>query len=83
MEFIKTFFNAKIRAVGSLFKLTKEAWDVRLWSAVALMILYTVVCIIGGMILLPLDIIWCAILRYKDPDCRYAIKKLEDEMTVN
>ena len=83
MEFINTFFNAKIGAVGLLFKLTKSAWDDRMWSAVVLMVLWTMVCTIGGMILLPIDIVWCAIMWYKSPVLRHSIEEIEDEMTLN
>lgn len=83
MEFINTFFNAKIGAIGTLFKLTKDAWDERIWLAVVLMVLWTMLCTIGGMILLPIDIIWCAIMWYKSPELRCAIEKIEDEMTVD
>lgn len=81
MEFIRTFFNVKLGAVEHLFGLIKSAWDERVWLAVVLMVLWTVFCIIGGTLLLPIDFIYSAIMWCKHEEFREFMEMAENAMT--
>ena len=82
MRFINVYFNTKIGAIGTLLEVTKDAWDNRVWLAVVLMVLWTMFCIIGGMLLLPIDIIYSAIMWYKRADFREMMEELMEEMVL-
>jgi hypothetical protein len=67
MAYILTYFGAKFTAIKGSFGLIKEAWDDQIWLAVFLMTLLTIFCIVGGVLLLPIDIIVGAVAWRKDP----------------
>ena len=83
MDFIYTYFNTKIRALGTLCEATKLVWDARIWLAFVLMVLWTMFCTIGGILLLPIDVIYCAIMWYKNEDAREIMKAIMEEVTLN
>lgn len=83
MSFIHAYFGAKIGAVGKLIELTKDVWDNRLWLAAVLIVLWTMFCIIGGIMLMPIDIIWCAIMWIRNPLAREVMEDVADEMMFN
>jgi hypothetical protein len=83
MEFIRTYFSVKIAAIGALLRLVEDAWNERVWLAVVLLMLWTLFCTIGGILLLPIDIIVCAILWYKVEGCREVMKEGAMEMALD
>ena len=83
MDFIHTYFNMKIGALKLLFGTIKNAWDDGVGLAVVLMILWTMFCTIGGTLLLPIDIIWCAVLWHKHQEAREVMEEITDELTLN
>ena len=78
MNFIRAYFKAKFRAIGSLLDVATDAWNQRLWLAVALVILWVTICTIGGILFFPIDVIWCAIAWHKNADVRDAIEQFAD-----
>lgn len=83
MRFIKLYFNIKFEAIERLLKTTKDAWDNRVWLAVVLMVLWTMFCIIGGTLLLPIDIIYSAIMWRKHQDFREMMEDIEEELVFD
>lgn len=83
MRYIYTYFNTKIAAIGALIEQTKDAWRNRIWGAVILMVLWTMFCTIGGILLLPIDFIWGAFLWHKSPDVREAMEEIMDELATD
>ena len=81
MEFIRTYFNTKIEAAKGMIGATKTLLEYELWGKAVLAILWTMFCIIGGSLFLPIDIIGSAILWYTNPDIRDFMKDLEEEFT--
>lgn len=79
MNFIRTYFGSKIGAIGRLLDITQDAIDQRIWLAVILTTLWTVVCTIGGLLLFPIDIIYSAIKWYKCPEFREVMKAVNEE----
>lgn len=68
MEFIHTYFNAKLAGIKALFRLAKEAWDGRLWLAVFGLTMLIIFGIVGAILLLPIDIIAGAVAWYADTE---------------
>lgn len=81
MNYIYTYFSAKIGAIGRLLDLAKDAWDQKIWLAVILVILWTAFCTIGGILFFPIDFIWCAIMWHRNRGGREALTEIMDEMT--
>jgi hypothetical protein len=80
MDFIRTYFSVKFEALGRLLGLVKSAWDERIWLAVILMVLWTMVCTIGGILVLPIDFIGCCIGWHMNPDFKEATKMVENAL---
>lgn len=57
MRFIKQYFNLKIESIKCMFGLIVDAWECQIYAASILMVLYTIICIILGCLLMPLDIL--------------------------
>jgi hypothetical protein len=83
MEFIRTYFSVKIAAIGALLRLVEDAWNERIWIAVILMMLWTLFCTIGGILLLPIDVTVSAIIWYKAEWYREAMKEGAMEMALD
>ena len=80
MDFIRTYFSVKIEALGRLLGLVKSAWDGRIWLAVILMVLWTMICTIGGILVLPIDFIGCCIGWHTIPVFKEATKMVENAL---
>lgn len=83
MRFIKLYFNIKLEVIERLLETTKDAWDNRVWLAVIGLVLWTMFCIIGGMILLPIDIIYSAVMWHKHDDFREMMEEIEEELVFD
>lgn len=80
MDFIRTYFSVKIEALGRLLESVKSAWDGRIWLAVILMVLWTMFCTIGGILLLPIDFTYSAIMWHKHPEYMEFAKELANAL---
>jgi hypothetical protein len=80
MEFIRTYFNVKIAAIGALLRLVEDAWNERIWLAVVLLMLWTLFCTIGGILLLPIDVTVSAIMWCRAEGYREVIEAVETEL---
>jgi hypothetical protein len=79
MDFIRTYFNTKIGAFCTLLGIIKDAWDAQIWLAVILVALWTLFCTVGGLLILPFDVIFCAIVWYANKDIREVMEDMEEE----
>lgn len=80
MNFIHRYFKVKIGAIGKLIDAAVDAWNERIWLAFVLSILWAVFCTIGGMILLPIDFIYSAIMWHKSPEFREYVDTLDEAL---
>lgn len=78
MDFINTYFETKIGAAKGLFCAIKWALNERRWVFAILAILWTMFCIIGGTLLLPVDVIGQAIAWNVLPGWRKAMEESEE-----
>ena len=83
MNFINTYVKTKFVAARFLFHAIKRAWDERNWLAVILTTLWTMFCIIGGILLEPICIVSNAIAWKVRPEVRDSADRIMDEFAID
>ena len=83
MKFVNAYVKTKAVAAKYLFHVIKCEWDARNWGSVITSTLWTIICIIGGLLVEPVTLIANAILWKKTPDAQKFIDEFMDAFVID
>ena len=82
MTFIHKYFRSKIGAIGKMLSAIGEYCNKRTWPAAIVMMLYTILVSVLGILLLPIDFVLGAIYWCKSEVARERMESFMDEMIL-